>query len=78
MVGGGLDGHPPGDLAHRGEQRQTPVRGLHRLIRYRIDAPLEEELGKPAVGGQMQVGEQLLPRPEPLILLWDRLLDLND
>ena len=78
MVRGGLHGHPPGDLAHRGEQRQPPVRGLHRLIGDRVDAPVEEKLGEPAVGGQVQVGEQLLAGPEPVVLFRDGLLDLDD
>ena len=69
VVGGGLDRHAPRNLAHRRKQRQPPIRSLHGLIRDRVDAPVEEELGEPPVGRQMQVGEQLLLGAEPVIFL---------
>ena len=68
VVGGGLHGHPARDLAHRREQRQLAVGGLHGLVRDRVDAPLEQELGEPAVGGEVQVGEQLLAVAEAVVL----------
>ncbi len=73
-----LDSHPPGNLAHRREQRQPPVLGLHSLVCDPVDTPVKEELGEPAVGRQVQVGEQLLTRAEPVIFLGDGLLDLDD
>ena len=78
MVRGGLDGHPSGDLAHRGEQRELAVGGLHGLVGDGVDPPLEQELGEPAVGGQVQVGEQLLAGAEAVVLRGDGLLDLDD
>jgi hypothetical protein len=78
VVRGGLHSHPPGDFTHRRKQRQPPVRGLHRLVGDRVDAPVEEKLGELPVGGQVQVGEQLLARPEPVVLFWDGFLDLDD
>ena len=78
MVRRGLHSHPPGDFTHRRKQRQPPVRGLHRLVGDRVDAPVEEKLGELPVGGQVQVGEQLLARPEPVVLFRDGLLDLDD
>ena len=78
MVGGGLDRHAPRNLAHRREQRQPPIWGLHGLVRDRIDAPVEEELGEPTVGRQVQVGEQLLPWAQSFIFLRYRLLDFDD
>ena len=78
MVGGGLDSHAPRNLAHRCEQRQSPIGGLHGLIRDRVDALVEEELGQSAVGRKVQVGEQLLAGAESVIFLRDGLLDLHD
>src|SRR5829696_5356620 len=78
VVGGGLDRHAAGNLAHRREQGQPPIWGLHGLVRDRVDAPVEEELGEPPVGRQVQVREQLLSGAESVILLSDGLLDLHD
>ena len=78
MVGGGLDSHAPRNLTHRRKQRQPPIRGLHGLIRDRVNAPVEEELGEPAVGRQVQIGEQVLPGAESVIFLSDWLLDFDD
>ncbi len=78
VVRGGLDGHPAGDLAHGRQQRELAVGGLHGLVGDGVDAPLEQELGQAAVGGQVQVGEQLLAGPEAVVLRGHRLLDLHD
>ena len=77
-VGGGLHRHPAGDLAHRREQRQPAVGGLHGLVRDRVDPALQQELGQLLVGRQVQVGEQLLTLAEAVVLGRDRLLDLDD
>jgi hypothetical protein len=58
---GGLDSHPPGDLAHRGEQRQLAVGSLHGLIGDGVDLLVEQELGELLVGGQMQIVNSCCP-----------------
>ena len=73
-----LRSHAPGDLRHRRQQRKTAVGGLHGLIGDALHLPLCEERRQPRVRGQMQVGEQHLPLPEPFVLLGLRLLDLHD
>ena len=40
--------------------------------------PIKEELGEPLVGREVQIREELLTRPEPIILLGHGLLDLHD
>ena len=52
--------------------------GLHGLVGDGVDAALEQEVGESAVGGQVQVGEQLLALAEAVVLGRDRLLDLDD
>ncbi len=74
----GLHGHAARDLAHRGEQRQLAVGGLHRLVGDGVDPFVHQELGERLVRGQVQVGEQLLALAEPVVLRGDRLLDLDD
>jgi hypothetical protein len=74
VVGGSLHSHPASDLAHRREQRQLAVGRLYRLVGDGVNPPLEQELSQAAVGGQMQVGEQLLAGPEAVVLRRDGLL----
>ena len=57
LGGGGLHGHAPGDLAHRGQQRELAVGGLDGLAGDGVDALVDQELGEAAVGGEVQVGE---------------------
>ena len=78
MVRGGLHRHPSGDFAHRGQQRQLAVGGLHGLVRDRVDPPLQQELGQLLGRGEVQIGEQLLPFTEPVELRRNGLLDLHD
>ena len=73
-----LRGHPPGDLAHRRQQRQRAVGQLHRLVRDRGGARRQQRVGAGTRRGQVQVGEQDLVGPHPPVLLRDRLLDLQD
>ena len=74
----GHDGsEPPGDLAHRGQQRQRVVRQLHGLVGDAGDPALEQRVGALRVGGQVQVGEQHLPVAHPVVLLRTRFLDLE-
>src|SRR5215216_150392 len=73
-----LRGHPAGDLAHRGEQGQAPVRELDRLIGYGVDLALHEELGELLVRRKMQVREELVSLSEAVVLLRYGLLDLHD
>ena len=69
---------PAGDLRHRREQRQMPVRRLHRLVGHGAHTPVDQEVRQPVVGGEVQVGEQDLTAAKALVLLRLRLLDLDD
>src|SRR5215213_5649364 len=73
-----LYGHPPGHLAHGRKERQRTVRRLDRLVGDGVDLTLHQELREPLVSSQMQVGEELLTLPKAVVLLGDRLLDLDD
>ena len=42
VVGSDLDRHPPGNLAHRRQERQRAVFQLHRLIRNRLDLRFDQ------------------------------------
>ena len=66
-----------GDLAHRGEQRQSAAGELHGLVRDRGDAVGDETLGERTVGGEVQIGEQHEVVAEVSVLARDRLLDLE-
>ena len=66
-----------GDLRHRVEQRQTTGRQLHGLVRDRGDLLVDELFGQWPVGGQVKVGEQNQALAQPVVLLGDRLLDLE-
>ena len=66
-----------GDLRHRVEQRQ-PARGqLHGLVGDRGDLAVDQLLGQRLVRGQVEVGEERQPLAHPVVLLGDRLLDLE-
>ena len=71
-------GHATGDLAHRHEQRQTVVSGLHGLISQADGAALEHGVGQLAVGGKMEIGEEQLTFPDERILGRDGFLHLDD
>ena len=73
-----LDAHPPGHLAHRHEQRQPAPVIPECLVGHRRGTRRQEPLGQPPVGGEVEVGEQHLPRPEQGQLRTLRLLHLDD
>ena len=77
VVRADLRGEPAGDLGHRGEQRQRPVGQLHGLVRDAGDLAVDQRVGALLGGGQVQVGEEHLPGAHPVVLLGDRLLDLE-
>ena len=59
-----LDRHAAGDLAHRREQRQAAARIRHRLVGDAGGAALHQPLGLRAVGGEVEIGEEHLARPQ--------------
>jgi hypothetical protein len=63
-VGADLGGHPAGDLAHRGQQRQCPGLELDGLVGDPRHAFVEEGLAHRGVGRQVQVGEEDLAFPQ--------------
>ncbi len=77
-VGAHLRREPAGHLAHRGEERERAVVGLHRLVGDRRRAGVEECLRHAGVRGQMEVGEQREIGTEEAELLFLRLLHLDD
>jgi len=78
MVRADLRSEPPGDLGHRGEQRQRAVGQLDRLVRDPGDPAVEQRVGALLGGRQVQIGEEHLAGPHPRVLLGDRLLDLEN
>ena len=76
-VGAHLGRQAAGDLRHRVEQRQ-PARGqLHRLVGDGGGLALEEHLGQRLVRGEVEVGEEGQTLAQAVVLLGDRLLDLE-
>ena len=73
-----LRGQPAGHLGHRRQQRQRPVGQLHRLVRDAGDPAVQQRVGALPGRGQVQVGEEHLTFAHPVVLLGDRLLDLED
>ena len=72
-----LRSEPPGDLAHRRQQRQSPIRRLHRLIGDGCRPRGQDRLGLPPVGCKVEVGEHRQSRVHQRVLWFDRLLDLE-
>jgi len=77
VVRAGLRGEPTGHLAHRRQERQCGVRGLHRLVGDAGHAALQERIGARPRRGEVQVGEEHLTVTHPVVLRLDRLLDLE-
>ena len=77
VVRADLRREPAGDLGHRREQRQRAVGQLHGLVGDAGRAGGEQRVGAGLVGGQVQVGEQHLVLAHAVVLLGDRLLDLE-
>ena len=77
-VGAHLRRQPPGDLAHRRQQRQRAVVELHGLVGDRRRAGRDQRPGDVRVGGEVEVREQRQIRTQEAELLLLRLLDLDD
>ena len=77
-VGSRLRGETAGHLAHRREQRKLARVGLDGLVRDADRAALDQGPRQGLVGGQMEVGEEDEPLPEPWVLLFEWLLHLED
>ncbi len=73
-----LNGHAPGDLAHRRQQRQLTRRKLDRLVGNTGGAAFDVRLSQFLIRGKMKIGEDRLTLPHALPLGLDRLLDLHD
>ena len=78
VVGADLGGEPPGDLAHGGEQRQRAVGQLHGLVGDGRGPGREQRVGRGAVGGEVQVGEQDEVVAQVAVLGRHGFLDLAD
>ena len=78
IMGADLDRHPPGDLAHRLEERQRAVARGHRLISDAGRAGLDQALGLVGIGGEMEIGEEQMARLQQGDLARLRLLHLHD
>lgn len=77
MVGPDLRGDAAGHLGHRGEQGQRAVGLLDRLVGDGGRGGLQQRVGALAGGGEVEVGEERLVLAQPVVLLGDRLLDLQ-
>ena len=73
-----LGGETARDLAHRGQERQAPVRRLDRLVRDAGGPGGDERPGEGVVRREMQVGEEDEILPDRSVLLGQRFLDLQD
>ena len=70
--------HATGDFAHRRQQRQAAVAADHGFIGHRMRARLHERFGLRLVGGEVQIGEEHLPRAQHRALGQLRLFHLHD
>ena len=77
VVGADLRAEAAGDLGHRGEQRERAVAELDGLVGDAGDLVVKQRVGAGLVRGQVQVGEEDQARAHPVVLLGDRLLDLE-
>ena len=77
VVGARLRREPPGDLAHRREQRKGAAIGLDRLVGDRGDPRFDERARQRLVGGDVEVREEREPLAQARVLGRDRLLDLE-
>ncbi len=73
-----LDRHLAGYLAHRHQQGQRAVLGLHCLVPQRDDPSVQQRAEESPRGGEMEVGEEDLPLAQQLVLFGQGLLDLED
>src|SRR5690606_30344662 len=77
VVGADLGGQPARHLGHGRQQRQRAVRQFDRLVGDGGGAGFQQGVGALLGGGQVQVGEEGLAAAHPVVLLGDRLLDLQ-
>src|SRR3989454_9767581 len=78
VVRSNLHRQPPGDLAHRPEDREASVRAFHGFVSDGEHPPIQQGFGQGPVGREMEIGEEGLAFPEDRILRGKRLLDLED
>src|SRR5215204_1800295 len=69
---------PPWGLSRWCAAACTAILQLDRLVGDGVDLALHQEFRKTLVRGQVQVGEELVSLPEPVVLLRNRLFDLHD
>ena len=69
---------PPGDLAHRLQQRQQPPRAGDRLVGDAVTPDLIRSRGLLGSGGEVEIGEEDLTLAQHRALGRLRLLDLHD
>ena len=77
VVGADMGGQPPGHLAHRGQQGQRTIGGLHGFVGDRGGTRGQQGIRARTRRRQMQVGEQHLALAHPAVLRLDGLLDLQ-
>jgi len=77
VVRANLRGEAARDLRHRGQQRQRPVGELHGLVGDGGDLVVQQGLRAGLVGREVEVGEQHQAGAHPVVLLGDRLLNLQ-
>ena len=68
--------HAAGDLAHRREERGAPC-FFQSFVGKGGEAAFQQQVGEGAVGGEMEVGEEDLLRPQQLVLGGEGFLDLD-
>ena len=78
IVSADLDGHASSDFAHRLQKRERAIPRRHRLISDAGCARLHQAFRLGLVGGEVQVGEEDMPRLQQRDLRSLRLLDLHD
>src|SRR2546425_13345266 len=62
VVRSNLHRQPPGDLAHRPEDRKASVRTFHGFVSDGKHPPIQQGFGQGPVGREMEIGEEGLDR----------------
>ena len=78
QLGTRLRGHPAGDLTHRSKQWEGMIVQLDGLVRDPCGPTLDQRPGNGLTRGKVQVGEEDESFTQPVELLLDRFLDLED
>src|SRR5580658_224842 len=73
-----LDGETAGDLGHGGEEREGAGAVFYGLVGDAGDALFEEDVGQLLERGEVEVSEEDKAIAEVVVLLFDRLFDLDD